>query len=164
MSLTMAQGMKRVGIPVAAFFGVALVGLIGTSWLLNRDALREAVEAQSVPSPGSSWSSTAAYRRLGISRQLRFVSRRRVEGRRTETPRSGRRADRQLAAAATAAAPLRDRRRHDAAAAYPCGPRRPRREQLDAVLETIARTMKPGAETRFVLGDPYPGRRPQLRG
>ena len=42
----MAQGMKRVGMPVAAFFGVALVGLIGTSWFLNRDALRQAVEAQ----------------------------------------------------------------------------------------------------------------------
>src|SRR5882762_5537727 len=46
MSLTMAQGMKRLGMPVAAFFGVALVGLIGTSWFLNRDALRQAVEAQ----------------------------------------------------------------------------------------------------------------------
>src|SRR5258707_13106535 len=46
MSLTMAQGMKRVGMPVAAFFGVTLVGLIGTSWFLNRDALRQAVEAQ----------------------------------------------------------------------------------------------------------------------
>jgi AsmA protein len=32
--------------PVAAFLGVALIGLIGTSWFLNRDALREAVEAQ----------------------------------------------------------------------------------------------------------------------
>jgi AsmA protein len=46
MSLTVAQGMKRLGMPVAAFFGVALVGLIGTSWFLNRDALRDAVEAQ----------------------------------------------------------------------------------------------------------------------
>src|SRR5215213_2453316 len=46
MSLTMAQGMKRLGMPVAAFFGVALIGLIGTSWFLNRDALRQAVEAQ----------------------------------------------------------------------------------------------------------------------
>jgi AsmA protein len=46
MSLTMTQGMKRLGIPIAAFLGVALVGLIATSWLLNRDALREAVEAQ----------------------------------------------------------------------------------------------------------------------
>ena len=46
MSLTMAQGMKRLGMPVAAFFGVALIGLIATSWFLNRDALREAVEAQ----------------------------------------------------------------------------------------------------------------------
>jgi AsmA protein len=46
MSLTMAQGLKRLGMPVAAFFGVALIGLIATSWFLNRDALREAVETQ----------------------------------------------------------------------------------------------------------------------
>src|SRR6202140_2592697 len=46
MSLTMAQGMKRLGMPVAALLGLALIGLIGTSWFLNRDALREAVEAQ----------------------------------------------------------------------------------------------------------------------
>ena len=32
--------------PVAALFGVAVLGLIGTSWFLNRDALRQAVEAQ----------------------------------------------------------------------------------------------------------------------
>jgi AsmA protein len=42
----MAHGMKRLGTPIAAFFGVALIGLIATSWLLNRDALRQAVEAQ----------------------------------------------------------------------------------------------------------------------
>src|ERR1700682_1773741 len=46
MSLTMTQGMKRLGMPVAALLGVALIGLIATSWFLNRDALREAVEAQ----------------------------------------------------------------------------------------------------------------------
>src|SRR6266702_2980467 len=46
MSLTMAQGMKRLGMPIAALLGLALVGLIGTSWFLNRDALRQAVEAQ----------------------------------------------------------------------------------------------------------------------
>jgi AsmA protein len=46
MSLTMAQGMKRLGTPIAALLGLALVGLIGTSWFLNRDALRQAVEAQ----------------------------------------------------------------------------------------------------------------------
>src|SRR5438128_11327756 len=46
MSLTMAQGMKRLGMPVAAFFGVALIGLFATSWFLNRDALQKAVEAQ----------------------------------------------------------------------------------------------------------------------
>jgi AsmA protein len=42
----MAQGMKRLGMPILAFFGVALIGLIGTSWFLNRDALQRAVEAQ----------------------------------------------------------------------------------------------------------------------
>jgi AsmA protein len=42
----MAQGMKRLGMPIAALLGVALIGLIATSWFLNRDALREAVEAQ----------------------------------------------------------------------------------------------------------------------
>src|SRR4029077_7669335 len=46
MSLTMAQGMKRLGMPIAAFLGVALIGLFVTSWFLNRDALRQAVEAQ----------------------------------------------------------------------------------------------------------------------
>ena len=42
----MAQGMKRLGMPIGVFLGVAVIGLIATSWLLNRDALREAVEAQ----------------------------------------------------------------------------------------------------------------------
>ena len=46
MSLTMAQGMKRLGMPIAALFGVAVIALIATSWFLNRDALRQAVEAQ----------------------------------------------------------------------------------------------------------------------
>jgi AsmA protein len=46
MSLTMAQGIKRLGMPVAALLGVALVALVAMSWLLNRDALRQAVEAQ----------------------------------------------------------------------------------------------------------------------
>ncbi|MFO1111613.1 MAG: AsmA family protein [Bradyrhizobium sp.] len=42
----MAQGMKRLGMPVAALFGVVVLCLTATSWLLNREALREAVEAQ----------------------------------------------------------------------------------------------------------------------
>ena len=46
MALTMAQGMKRLGMPVAAFFGVAVVCLIATTWFLNRDALQKSVEAQ----------------------------------------------------------------------------------------------------------------------
>jgi AsmA protein len=44
--LTITQGIKRLGMPIAAFLGVALIGLVATSWLLNRDALRQAVEAQ----------------------------------------------------------------------------------------------------------------------
>src|SRR5438874_12394824 len=46
MSLTMAQRMKRLGMPIAALFSVAVLALIGTSWFLNRDALPQAVEAQ----------------------------------------------------------------------------------------------------------------------
>src|SRR5258708_28629583 len=46
ISLPMAQGMKRLGMPIAALFGVVLIGLIAMSWFLNRDALRAAVEAQ----------------------------------------------------------------------------------------------------------------------
>src|ERR1700750_1307574 len=46
MSLPIAQGMKRLGMPIAALFGVVLIGLIAMSWFLNRDALRAAVEAQ----------------------------------------------------------------------------------------------------------------------
>src|SRR6204780_92854 len=42
----MAQGIKRLGMPIAALLGLALTGLIAMSWFLNRDALREAVEAQ----------------------------------------------------------------------------------------------------------------------
>jgi AsmA protein len=42
----MAQGMKRLGTPIAVLLGVALIGLVATSWLINRDGLRRAVEAQ----------------------------------------------------------------------------------------------------------------------
>ena len=38
--------MKRLGTPIAAFLGVALIGLVATTWFINRDALRRAVEAQ----------------------------------------------------------------------------------------------------------------------
>jgi AsmA protein len=38
--------MKRLGAPVAALLGVVLVALVATSWFINRDALRQAVEAQ----------------------------------------------------------------------------------------------------------------------
>src|SRR5262249_11813051 len=46
MAVTMAQGMKRLGTPIAALLGVARIGLVAISWLINRDALRDAVEAQ----------------------------------------------------------------------------------------------------------------------
>jgi len=42
----MGQGMKRLGMPIAALLGAVLIGLIAMSWFLNRDALRQAVEAQ----------------------------------------------------------------------------------------------------------------------
>jgi AsmA protein len=42
----MGQGIKRLGMPVAALLGVTLIGLIAMSWFLDRDALRRAVEAQ----------------------------------------------------------------------------------------------------------------------
>jgi AsmA protein len=42
----MAQGIKRLGMPVVVFLGLVLLGLIAMSWFLNRDALRQAVEAQ----------------------------------------------------------------------------------------------------------------------
>ena len=38
--------MKRLGMPIAALLGLALIGLIAMSWFLNRDTLRHAVEAQ----------------------------------------------------------------------------------------------------------------------
>jgi AsmA protein len=46
MSLTMAQGMKRLWTPIAALVALALAVMIATSWLINRDALYQAVEAQ----------------------------------------------------------------------------------------------------------------------
>src|SRR5437660_8712516 len=46
MALTMAQGMKRLGTPIAALFGLALAAMIVSSSLINHDALRQAVEAQ----------------------------------------------------------------------------------------------------------------------
>src|SRR6202034_2139781 len=42
----MAQGTRRLAMPVVALLGAALGALIASSWLLNRDALRAAVEAQ----------------------------------------------------------------------------------------------------------------------
>jgi AsmA protein len=38
--------MKRLGTPIAALLGAVLIAVIATSWLINRDALRSAIEAQ----------------------------------------------------------------------------------------------------------------------
>src|SRR3979409_932787 len=46
MSLTMAQGMKRLGTPIAALLGVAVIGRVATSWFIHRGAPPRAVEAQ----------------------------------------------------------------------------------------------------------------------
>jgi len=46
MSVTIAQGFKRLGLPLAAAVLALLVALMGMSWFLNRDSLRRAVEAQ----------------------------------------------------------------------------------------------------------------------
>ena len=47
----MAQGMRRLGTPIAALLGVALIAVIATSWLINRDALRKAVDCLLYTSP-----------------------------------------------------------------------------------------------------------------
>ncbi|MGO9358376.1 MAG: AsmA family protein, partial [Xanthobacteraceae bacterium] len=42
----MAQGIRRLGTPIAACLGVAAIGLIALSWLIDRDAVRRSVEDQ----------------------------------------------------------------------------------------------------------------------
>jgi AsmA protein len=44
--LTIAQGISRLGMPIAVFLGVAVIGLAATSWLTDREAVRRAVESQ----------------------------------------------------------------------------------------------------------------------
>jgi AsmA protein len=46
ISLTMAQGIKRLGLPIAAVLAVALAGLAVISWMTDRNAVRAAVEKQ----------------------------------------------------------------------------------------------------------------------
>ena len=134
MALTMAQGMKRLGMPVAAFFGVAILGLIATSWFLNRDALREAVEAQIRAVTGldlvvKGSIDISVFPASYIS--FHDVGLKGGGGRRPRA--ASRRADREFAAAAAADAAVRDLRRDDAAPDHPRDPRRQWREQLDAV-------------------------------
>lgn len=45
-SLTMAQGIKRLGMPIAALLAVALIGLTTVSWLIDPNAVRLSVEKQ----------------------------------------------------------------------------------------------------------------------
>jgi len=42
----MTRGTKRLGLLLAALLGVIVAGLAGSSWLVNRDVVREAVERQ----------------------------------------------------------------------------------------------------------------------
>ena len=45
-SLTMAQGIKRLGMPIAAFLAAALLGLIAIYWMIDPNAVRLSVEKQ----------------------------------------------------------------------------------------------------------------------
>jgi AsmA protein len=45
-SLTMAQGIKRLAMPVAALLAAALIGLIAISWMIDQNAVRLSVERQ----------------------------------------------------------------------------------------------------------------------
>lgn len=45
-SLTLAQGIKRLAMPIAALFAAVAVGLIVTSWLIDRNAVKIEVERQ----------------------------------------------------------------------------------------------------------------------
>ncbi|CAM9670845.1 unnamed protein product [Phaeothamnion confervicola] len=45
-SLTMAQGIKRLGMPIAALLAAALIGLIAISWMIDQNAVRLSVERQ----------------------------------------------------------------------------------------------------------------------
>ncbi|HEX7789358.1 MAG TPA: AsmA family protein [Afipia sp.] len=42
----MAQGIKRLGMPIAAVLAAALIGLIGVSWMIDQNAVRLSVEKQ----------------------------------------------------------------------------------------------------------------------
>ena len=42
----MAQGIKRLGIPIAALLAAVLLGLIAMSWLVDRNAVQQSVERQ----------------------------------------------------------------------------------------------------------------------
>ena len=108
MPLTMAQGMKRLGTPIAALLGLALIALIATSWLLNRDALRRGGGAD----PGRDRLDLVSgqHRHLGAAGELRSFHDVGLKGRQPAIPRSRRRADRQSPAAAAATAAVRDRR------------------------------------------------------
>ena len=157
----MAQGMKRLGMPIAALLGVALVGLIAMSWLLNREALRQAIEAQIRAVTGLDLvvkgnidvsvfpGSYVSFHDVGLKGGGDFRSGAR-----------GRRADREFAPAAAVAAAVRDRRRHDAASAYPRRPRRQGREQLDAVhRHHRAHHEARRRQSTVVFGNPHSGRR-----
>ena len=66
----MAQGMRRLGTPIAVLLGIAFVSLLASSWLVNRDALRQAVEAQIRAVTGLE---LVVKGRLLVPRQLRLL-------------------------------------------------------------------------------------------
>lgn len=44
--MTLAQGMKRLAMPIAALLAAVFVGLVVTAWLIDKDAVRRSVEQQ----------------------------------------------------------------------------------------------------------------------
>ena len=46
LTLTLAEGMKRLAMPIAALLAAVFVGLVVTSWLIDKDAVRRSVEQQ----------------------------------------------------------------------------------------------------------------------
>ncbi len=44
--MTLAQGMKRLAMPIAALLAAGFAGLVMTSWLIDKDAVRRSVEQQ----------------------------------------------------------------------------------------------------------------------
>ncbi len=46
MSLTLAQGVKRLAMPIGALLAAVVLGLVALSWLIDKDKVRQSVEEQ----------------------------------------------------------------------------------------------------------------------